>query len=153
MKNVKECLINKKAKKKLERKMKAATRFDAKCIGLLFYTMCLTRKKSSAISISLSTSFCLWFSLIISLLTYLHLQNNHSARDGGWSEYGNWSECSAVCGGGNQTRTRTCTNPQPAHGGADCEGDANEEQECNTDPCPPGMNLHSNIAFLVLWHI
>ena len=78
---------------------------------------------------------------------------HHFAVDGGWSKYGNWSECSAVCAGGNQTRTRTCTNPQPAHGGADCEGDANEDQACNTNPCLPGMNLQSNIAFLVQWHI
>ena len=56
--------------------------------------------------------------------------------DGGWSVFGDWSECSADCGGGTQTRSRTCTNPAPAHGGADCEGDAEQEQACNTDPCP-----------------
>lgn len=48
--------------------------------------------------------------------------------DGGWSE---WSECSATCGGG--TQTRTCTNPAPANGGASCEGSSS--QECNTQSC------------------
>merc|ERR1739848_610977 len=56
-------------------------------------------------------------------------------KDGGWTEYGDWSACSAECGGGTQTRTRTCTNPAPAHGGADCEGENEEIQECNTDHC------------------
>lgn len=37
--------------------------------------------------------------------------------DGGWSD---WTSCSTTCGEGIQTRT--CTNPVPANGGADCEG-------------------------------
>ncbi|KAL5248186.1 hypothetical protein ACHWQZ_G017384 [Mnemiopsis leidyi] len=56
--------------------------------------------------------------------------------DGGWSDNGNWSECSAECGRGTKTRTRTCTNPAPANGGADCVGEATETQNCNTQPCP-----------------
>ncbi|KAL5251311.1 hypothetical protein ACHWQZ_G016863 [Mnemiopsis leidyi] len=56
--------------------------------------------------------------------------------DGGWSDDDAWSECSADCGGGTQTRTRTCTNPAPAYGGADCVGEATETQNCNTEPCP-----------------
>jgi len=35
---------------------------------------------------------------------------------GGWS---GWSACSQACNG---TQTRTCTNPTPAYGGADCSG-------------------------------
>lgn len=49
--------------------------------------------------------------------------------DGGWSD---WSTCSAECGGG--TRTRTCTNPAPSGGGANCSGPST--QECNTQACP-----------------
>ena len=56
--------------------------------------------------------------------------------DGGWSDFGAWSECSADCEGGTQTRTRACTNPAPANGGAKCEGSATETQECNTQGCP-----------------
>ena len=62
--------------------------------------------------------------------------------DGGWSEP-EWSECSATCGGGTQTRTRTCTNPAPAHGGLDCQGESTETQDCNTLPCPGKMNNSS----------
>ena len=49
--------------------------------------------------------------------------------DGGWDE---WSECSATCGDG--TQDRTCDNPAPAHGGAECDGEAT--QVCNDGPCP-----------------
>ena len=49
--------------------------------------------------------------------------------DGGWSA---WSTCSATCGGG--TQTRTCTNPAPSGGGADCVGPSS--QSCNTQACP-----------------
>ena len=50
--------------------------------------------------------------------------------DGGWSP---WSSCSASCGGGIQTRT--CDNPAPANGGANCSGPSS--QACNTQACSP----------------
>ena len=49
--------------------------------------------------------------------------------------FGDWKDCSAVCGGGTQTRTRTCNNPAPAHGGKACVGDAQETQACNSNTC------------------
>ena len=49
--------------------------------------------------------------------------------DGGWSAFG---DCSKTCGGGVQIRT--CTNPAPANGGADCQGEAT--QTCNLVACP-----------------
>ncbi len=48
--------------------------------------------------------------------------------NGGWS---NWGACSVSCGGG--TQARTCTNPPPSGGGADCVGP--NSQVCNTSPC------------------
>ncbi|XP_063693637.1 coadhesin-like [Bolinopsis microptera] len=56
--------------------------------------------------------------------------------DGGWSDFGDWSECSAECGGGTKKRDRTCTNPAPEHGGAECQGEDSENQDCNTQDCP-----------------
>jgi len=55
-------------------------------------------------------------------------QNETIKVDGKWSE---WSTCSATCGGG--TQTRTCNNPAPANGGADCVGDSS--RTCNTQAC------------------
>ncbi|KAL5272728.1 hypothetical protein ACHWQZ_G000802 [Mnemiopsis leidyi] len=56
--------------------------------------------------------------------------------NGGWSEYGPWSNCTEVCGGGNKTRLRTCDNPKPKYGGLECEGSESDIKDCNTQPCP-----------------
>jgi len=53
--------------------------------------------------------------------------------DGGWSNWSLWS----LCVGNSQSRTRTCTNPAPANGGANCTGSATESRFCSTGPiCP-----------------
>ncbi|XP_063676881.1 coadhesin-like [Bolinopsis microptera] len=59
-----------------------------------------------------------------------------STVDGGWSDFGGWSECSEDCGTGTQNRTRSCTNPTPERGGKECEGGSTETRECNTQGCP-----------------
>ncbi|XP_019643716.1 PREDICTED: coadhesin-like [Branchiostoma belcheri] len=56
--------------------------------------------------------------------------------DGGWSSWGGWSSCSVTCGSGSQSRHRTCTNPAPAYGGANCAGSAQETRQCNAGSCP-----------------
>lgn len=55
---------------------------------------------------------------------------------GGWSAWSAWSTCSATCGGGTQSQTRTCTNPTPACAGATCSGVSSQSQGCNTGCCP-----------------
>ncbi|XP_051574768.1 adhesion G protein-coupled receptor B1-like isoform X7 [Myxocyprinus asiaticus] len=52
---------------------------------------------------------------------------------GGWSGWGNWAECSSECGGGVQTRTRTCQSP-PEEAYL-CEGVLEEGRPCNAQPC------------------
>ena len=41
----------------------------------------------------------------------------YTAVDGGWSD---WSACSTTACATSGTRTRTCNNPAPAHGGQEC---------------------------------
>ena len=57
--------------------------------------------------------------------------------DGGYSDWSEWSDCSASCGGGSQVKVRTCTNPSPRNGGIDCKvlGESQIERSCNPEPC------------------
>uniref|UniRef100_A0A3P9PL93 Hemicentin-1 n=1 Tax=Poecilia reticulata TaxID=8081 RepID=A0A3P9PL93_POERE len=55
--------------------------------------------------------------------------------DGGLSPWDPWSPCSLSCGGlGVKARSRTCTEPAPAHGGRDCQG---PRHETTYSTCPP----------------
>ncbi|XP_043584459.1 A disintegrin and metalloproteinase with thrombospondin motifs 7-like isoform X4 [Bombus pyrosoma] len=56
--------------------------------------------------------------------------------DGGWGEWGSWSECSRTCGAGVSIVERKCDHPEPAHGGKFCIGERRRYKICNTDPCP-----------------
>ncbi|XP_060580092.1 tenascin-like, partial [Ruditapes philippinarum] len=56
--------------------------------------------------------------------------------NGGWTPWTTWGDCSVTCGGGTQTKSRTCTNPAPQYGGAECSGIGSDSQQCNTQYCP-----------------
>ena len=64
--------------------------------------------------------------------------------NGNYSDWGPYGECSKTCGGGVKTRKRTCTNPPPASGGADCSvlGPDTSTIECNIQECPGIMENH-----------
>lgn len=55
--------------------------------------------------------------------------------DGGWSQWGSWTECSHPCGGGVKFRRRHCDNPSPQSGGRGCLGVAKQQRDCNTHLC------------------
>ena len=69
--------------------------------------------------------------LILTLLIEIVL-----SVSGGWGDFGDFSECTVACGGGEQFRIRKCDNPLPQHGGVDCEGEERETRACNVDACP-----------------
>lgn len=56
--------------------------------------------------------------------------------DGMWGLWSTWTQCSAKCGMGLQSRERFCDSPSPANGGAPCAGPFHEEKTCDTlIPC------------------
>uniref|UniRef100_A0A8C2WWG9 Adhesion G protein-coupled receptor B1 n=1 Tax=Cyclopterus lumpus TaxID=8103 RepID=A0A8C2WWG9_CYCLU len=60
--------------------------------------------------------------------------------NGGWSAWGQWAQCSSECGGGIQTRTRTCQSPPEEL--YLCEGVLEEGRPCNSQPCSTGKGRH-----------
>ncbi|XP_060583963.1 neurogenic locus notch homolog protein 2-like [Ruditapes philippinarum] len=58
------------------------------------------------------------------------------AVNGGWSNWGSYSSCPVTCGTGSVTRSRSCNNPTPAHGGTTCSGSATETGTCTKSACP-----------------
>ncbi|GFN97235.1 sco-spondin-like [Plakobranchus ocellatus] len=54
--------------------------------------------------------------------------------DGEWLQWQAWGECSVSCGGGSRVRVRECK--QPLHGGAVCDGEGQEKEDCNKHHCP-----------------
>ena len=67
--------------------------------------------------------------------------------DGGWTQWSSWSSCSKTCGVGSSTRTRTCTNPAPKKGGADCVGPNKRTNICNTTIACPGKEKDYVLQF------
>ena len=58
-------------------------------------------------------------------------------KDGGYSQWSEWTECSKTCGGGIQERERTCTSPKPEGNGKNCDhlGPSMETRGCNIEGC------------------
>lgn len=56
--------------------------------------------------------------------------------DGGWGEWGPWSECSRSCGAGVSIMERKCDHPKPTNGGKFCTGERRRYNICNVESCP-----------------
>jgi hypothetical protein len=78
-------------------------------------------------------SALLWYSCISNLMYYTY--RFYSIVHGNWSAWGAWSSCSETCGSGILTRYRSCSNPAPANGGSNCQGNNDETTSCLTTPC------------------
>uniref|UniRef100_A0A1A8U0W5 Sema domain, seven thrombospondin repeats (Type 1 and type 1-like), transmembrane domain (TM) and short cytoplasmic domain, (Semaphorin) 5B n=1 Tax=Nothobranchius furzeri TaxID=105023 RepID=A0A1A8U0W5_NOTFU len=65
------------------------------------------------------------------------IQVANCSRNGGWTPWSSWGQCSSSCGIGFEVRQRSCNNPSPRHGGRICVGQGREERLCNEKkPCP-----------------
>lgn len=68
--------------------------------------------------------------------------------DGQWSDWSEWTSCSAKCSPGQQSRHRYCNRPAPSAGGRLCPGNSVQWQACG-QPCsalpqlPPAAYLSS----------
>ncbi|XP_047193282.1 semaphorin-5B isoform X2 [Scophthalmus maximus] len=59
------------------------------------------------------------------------------SRNGGWTPWSSWGQCSTTCGTGFELRQRSCNNPSPRHGGRVCVGPSRDERFCNEGvACP-----------------
>uniref|UniRef100_A0A8B9LWG3 Semaphorin-2A n=1 Tax=Astyanax mexicanus TaxID=7994 RepID=A0A8B9LWG3_ASTMX len=59
------------------------------------------------------------------------------SRNGGWTPWSSWGQCSTSCEIGFEVRQRSCNNPSPRHGGRVCVGQAREQRFCNEKvSCP-----------------
>ena len=58
---------------------------------------------------------------------------------GQWTSWGKWSRCSRTCGGGEQSRKRSCRGPW----GRNCPGRESENRPCNSQQCPGGSILYA----------
>uniref|UniRef100_A0A8C8YXK1 Adhesion G protein-coupled receptor B1 n=1 Tax=Prolemur simus TaxID=1328070 RepID=A0A8C8YXK1_PROSS len=75
-------------------------------------------------------------------LTSLTQDRGGHGAAGGWKLWSLWGECTRDCGGGLQTRTRTCL-PTPGVEGGGCEGVLEEGRLCNRKACGPAGRTNS----------
>merc|ERR1712038_102982 len=59
-----------------------------------------------------------------------------------WGPYGEWSNCTKDCGGGEKTRTRNEATPA-SNGGQECDGNSTEKETCNQEECPSDEEFYT----------
>ncbi|XP_071100622.1 coadhesin-like [Haliotis cracherodii] len=80
---------------------------------------------------------------VVTGVIMLKLRRRAKRVDGGFSEWGEWSnpDCPVTCGREAKkmvSRNRNCTEPPPLFGGANCTGPSEEStnRSCNNTECP-----------------
>ncbi|XP_053387294.1 A disintegrin and metalloproteinase with thrombospondin motifs adt-1-like [Mercenaria mercenaria] len=73
--------------------------------------------------------------VIGTLIGVIILFASTTKTDGSWESWQMWSNCSADCGGGFRTRSRTCSNPSPSPFGRYCQGNSIDIDSCENKTC------------------
>lgn len=55
--------------------------------------------------------------------------------DDGWTEWSNWTSCSATCGESKKQRVRECKTNRPALNGLPCIGPSIQYETCDVPDC------------------
>lgn len=72
---------------------------------------------------------------LIMLFLLFVLKVGGPSEPGEFEIWGEWTECSATCGGGRRARERICKiNDNAVY--VECTGDLLDIENCNTQPCP-----------------
>ena len=66
--------------------------------------------------------------------------------DGGFTAWSPWAGCSVTCEQGIWGRTRSCSNPAPQHGGANCAGPTAQTTACDAGVMCPSKFIRWFIA-------
>jgi len=90
------------------------------------------KNKSIVIIIAIIVVFVLFIIAIVVIYN-----KNPEEVNATFSDWSNWSGCSKPCGGGIQTRTRTCAGPNPTICNAVSPALLTDTQSCNTVACQP----------------
>ena len=80
--------------------------------------------------------YCRIGALIYCHIYYKFVATKPTGVDGGWSEWSSWGGCSASCGIGIKSRSRTCSSPEPSGTGKSCIGKDAVTENCEEVKCP-----------------
>ena len=63
-----------------------------------------------------------------------------------WNTWNGWNDCSATCGTGIRSATRTKQTVEEY--GGKCEGESFREESCNAPACPSPGGINTNLIWL-----
>ena len=85
----------------------------------------------------------------------MYIMNYFDSQVATWSEWSEYEDCSEICGGGIETRRRTCTYPDTTES-TDCGSENSMSQNCNTEECPckyGSLNMCPDVRIIIWEHI
>lgn len=101
--------------------------------------LCAQKSKSTFVMVSRPAVALFGAACVMAILLNLpKISRIVHSKSGGFSNWADWSQCTASCGGGRTARIRNCTNPKPSGWGKPCTllGPSYEIKICQKVECP-----------------